>query len=114
MESTQPRRKPALELEISQLSGNECRAALLGTLSKKDTNKLTAVLSFESANINISFQDPQQLAGIDDSDFVRVIGRTVFNNDVLSINVETIHKIKDFDKSLWEKVREKERVYLND
>lgn len=107
---TQPKRKPAVERLLSELTKADSRASVFGVVSDKNPNNLTARLSHNDNSLDLVFADKEQFGEIKNNDFCRAIGRILYNNDLPTINVETIHKLENFDLKLWKKVRDLERL----
>ena len=99
----------AKEASISELSDAKGKYAVLGTISGKDASALTAKLLNGGKSVVLTFPDEKTFDSVDEKDFVRAIGKTLYNSNLLTLNIETIHKIQDFDPELYEKVRNFER-----
>lgn len=103
------RRNHAAEKLISEISEKDKRVAVLGIVSDKNPNNLTARLSDGKESADLAFENDEQFSLADDGSFCRVIGRTLYNDNSVTINIETIKKMNDFNQGLWEKIRAKER-----
>jgi hypothetical protein len=99
----------AKETSISELSDARGKYSVLGTISAKDASALSAKLSDKGKSVALSFPDEETFDSVAEKDFVRAAGKTLYNNNILTLNIETIHIIQDFDPELYEKVRNFER-----
>ena len=110
-EEKQFKRLPAKETTLSELTGTEKRVSVIGTIVSIDDSALKAVLSDGSTEAVLEFSDNELFSKAGQESIVRVIGRPN-SGERVSISVEAIHELKDFDRELFEQVRQIEKKVL--
>lgn len=105
-------RKPGIEKQIAEITGDEGRVRILGTLITKDDTGAVSI-DDNTGIINVFFNDfeiVEKLSEISQGDPVRVIGRTNKTPEGdIEIHGETIEKLNNFDFHLWKKIRKLEK-----
>lgn len=106
------RLSPAKELFLKEVTGKEERVAVIGTLVSVNKKEMSGVLSDETLECELVFTEGEQLLGLKEGKILRVIGKPS-KKPRLSIEVEILQELKDFDSNLFKKVKELETRMLN-
>lgn len=101
----QLKRKPAKEVLLGELKNESGRVAVLGEIISFSKDTSECIISDDQEKAKLVFQDSKQLDSLREKELYRVIGKTVFNSNLPTINVETIQGMHGFDLDLWKKVR---------
>lgn len=98
------RRLPAIEKNISDISKEDVRISLLGTILDKKGQ--TIVLDDGTGQVQITFSEPVKEEA---KKLVRVIGKVIPLQEDFEIQGEVIQDMSGLDMELYKKVREMER-----
>ncbi len=98
------RRLPAIEKNISEVSNEDVRISLLGTILDKKGQ--TIVLDDGTGQVQITFSEPVKEEA---KKLVRVIGRVIPLQEDFEIQGEVIQDMSGLDLEVYRKVREMER-----
>ena len=101
----------ARELSLKEITGKEERVAVIGTLVSVNKKEMNGVLSDETLECELVFTEGEQLLGLKEGKILRVIGKPS-KKEKLSIEVEILQELKDFDSNLFKKVKELEKRTL--
>ncbi len=99
-----PRRMPAYEKRIAEITKSDVRVRLLGTVI--DINDNVVVLDDGTGKINVVFNEPVE-AGT--NSIVRVFGRVMPAEDGFEIDGEILQDMKGVDVALYRKAADLER-----
>jgi hypothetical protein len=105
------RRRPALELNVSEVKGQDRPLALLGELSALNPKAKTGFLKDESGQIELVFEEERQLDGFEERELVRVFGKPFLNDNETKFNVELIHSMAGLDLGLFRQVKDLEQRF---
>ena len=111
MASESFRRQPALEVKVSEIRGQDQPLALLGQVKAVKPEEMQAVLSDESGEVKLSFEEAIRLDKLKEGELVRVIGKPFLKDDETRINVEAIHGMAGLDLELYRRVKELEEEF---
>ncbi len=95
----------AQEIILENFTGLEKKVSVIGVLKELNKESLKAKLTGKTKSLNLEFEEKEQLKNLKNDDTLRVIG---VPKESLSLKVETVHELKDFDFQLFEKVRKAE------
>ncbi len=95
---------PAVERRIKDITMEDFRVRVLGTVVDMDVGSGTALLDDGTGRAVILFADPEQFAGVREGQRVRVIGRSR-RDDGVEIEVEIIQDMGGLDLELYKQVR---------
>jgi hypothetical protein len=99
-----PRRLPAYEKKIAEISKNDVRVRLTGTVIDRKEN--IVVLDDGTGKINVVFSDP---VDIKENQFVRVFGRVMPAEDGFELEGEILQDMGKVDVALYKKIAELEK-----
>ncbi len=99
-----PRRLPAYEKKIADISKNDVRVRLLGTVIDKKENVI--VIDDGSGKINVVFNDP---VNVKENQFVRIFGRVMPAEDGFEVEGEILQEMGKVDVALYRKTVEMEK-----
>lgn len=99
------------ELSLKDLSGEEKRVAVIGTLESLNRKEITGMLKSGGKKCSLVFTEGEQLEGLKNGTVLRVIGEPN-NADGLAIEAEIVQELKDFDSNLFSKVKELEKKHF--
>jgi hypothetical protein len=99
------RRMPALEKTVSEMTPQDMRVRVIGTVLDRKEERL--VLDDGTGKIDVSFEKPPEVGN---QKLVRVFGRVISMEGGLELQGEVIQELDGFDLDLWKKVRELEKV----
>jgi RNase P/RNase MRP subunit p29 len=102
-----PRRMPALSKKISEISPNDIRVRILGTVIDKKDNIL--VIDDGSGKIQVTFNEPVKF---ETNHLVRVFGRVMPLEEGFEIQGELVQDMNNVDLELYRKVEELERLNM--
>ncbi|MBU7022840.1 MAG: replication protein RepA [Theionarchaea archaeon] len=97
------RRAPAVEKDISDVTEEDIRVSLIGTVIKKDPIQYSMIVDDGTGSI-VVFGDKLY----DVQTIVRIIGRPQRRGEPF-INAEIVQDFSDFDLELYKKVKELEQ-----
>lgn len=97
------RRLPGKEKSIKEISEQDFRIRVLGTVVDKDEANSSALIDDGTGRIAALFADPEQLAAAREGRLVRVIGKV--RKDENAIEVEIIQDMSKLDTGLYEQVK---------
>ena len=95
------KRFPTVEKKISEITPENVRVSIIGTVVDKTNDKL--IVDDGTGSIEI-FSDENLIKNVENSKVVRVIGR-VTSDGSISINAEIIQDFSKFDIGLYEKIK---------
>jgi len=95
------KRFPTVEKKISEITPENVRVSVIGTVVDKTNDKL--IVDDGTGSIEI-FSDENLIKNAENSKIVRVIGR-VTSDGSISINAEIIQDFSKFDIGLYEKIK---------
>jgi|Deesub1362B_J571_1020462.scaffolds.fasta_scaffold00426_22 hypothetical protein len=98
------RRFPAKEVEIANITGEEFRVRVLGTIVDKDEASGTALIDDGTGRAVLLFADPELFSRAVEGRRVRVLGR-VRVAEAVEIEVEVIQDMSKLDIALYEQVK---------
>jgi len=93
------KRFPTVEKKISEISPEDIRVAVIGTVVDKGDGKI--VIDDGSDNINVFLDDENKL---ETGKLLRIVGRV--NKDDLSISAEAVQDFSKFNLELYKKLKE--------
>ena len=99
-----PRRLPAYEKKIADISKNDVRVRLLGTVI--DTKENVIVLDDGTGKINVVFSDPVK---VKENQLLRIFGRVMPAEDGFEIEGEVLQDMSKVDVALYRKTVELEK-----
>jgi len=99
-----PRRMPAYEKKIAEISKNDIRVRLLGTVI--DSRENIVVIDDGTGKINVTFADPVDVKA---NKLIRVIGRVMPSEDGFEIEGEILQDMSGIDVALYRKTVDLER-----
>ncbi|MDI6654408.1 MAG: hypothetical protein QME59_00795 [Candidatus Hydrothermarchaeota archaeon] len=97
------RRLPSKEKSIKEISEQDFRVRVLGTVIDRDEVNNSAMIDDGTGRIAALFADPEQLAIAREGKLVRVIGKV--RKDENAIEVEIIQDMGKLDTGLYEQVK---------
>jgi len=103
MENT--RRLPAFERTISEISEENFRVRVLGTVVGRDEVNNSLIMDDGTGKIHAFFANPDQFAEAKEGKLIRVIGK-VRKEEELEIDVELIQDMSKLDLGLYEQVKD--------
>ena len=103
-----PRRLPFIGKRISEISKDDVRVRLFGTIIDKKENMI--VMDDGTGKINVSFAEPVKF---ETNRMVRVFGRVIPMEEGFEIQGEIIQDMNDVDLDLYKKVNELENELKN-
>ena len=95
------KRFPTTEKKISEITPENIRVSIIGTIIDKTENKL--IVDDGSGSIEV-FSDEELIKNVGNNKIVRVIGR-VTSDGTLAINAELIQDFSRFDVGLYEEIK---------
>lgn len=98
------RRLPARERSIKEITSEDYRVRVLGTIVDVDETNSSALLDDGTGRAVILFADPEQFYSAKEGKRVRVIGKARREEEV-EIEVEIIQDMTKLDLGLYEQVR---------
>ncbi|WP_456475333.1 hypothetical protein [Candidatus Pyrohabitans sp.] len=98
------RRFPAKQVEIGNITGEEFRVRVLGTIVDCDETSGTALIDDGTGRAVLLFADPELFARAVEGKRVRVLGK-VRVGEAVEIEVEVIQDMSRLDVSLYEQVK---------
>ncbi|MCD6590877.1 MAG: replication protein RepA [Candidatus Aenigmarchaeota archaeon] len=99
-----PRRKPAVEKNISEITKDDIRVRITGmVLDKKDN---IAIIDDGTGRITVMFAEPIE---VDTNQMVRVIGRVIPTESGFEIEGEILQNIDNVDINIYKKIRDLEK-----
>lgn len=104
------RRLPARERCIKDITGEEFRVRVLGTIIDVNADSATALLDDGTGRAEILFADPEQFNRIKEGMRVRVLGR-VRKEENVEIEVEIIQDMSALDLELYKQVKYMEEKF---
>ena len=89
----QKRRNVAFEKEISDISKNDVRVRVTGTVISKNTESSSIILDDSTGQLTIMLSTEEELANINPGSFIRVIGMVVpYGEGVEQYHLEIFNK----------------------
>lgn len=98
------KRLPGRERQIAQITGEEYRVRVLGTVVDVDEGNSSALLDDGTGRATLLFADPEQFEELKEGKLVRVIGKARKEAEV-EIEVEIVQDMGKLDLGLYEQVR---------
>ena len=93
------RRMPSVDRRISELTTNDMRVSLIGTVV--DIQGGSIVMDDGSGRVNVRFEAAQK---VEPNQFVRVFGRVVPVGEDVEIEGEILQDMTRLDKDLYKKI----------
>jgi hypothetical protein len=98
------KRVPGKERQIAEITGEDYRVRVLGTIIDIDEANSSALLDDGTGRATILFADPDQFEAAKEGKLVRIIGKARREGEV-EIEVEIIQDMRKLDLGLYEQVR---------
>lgn len=102
-ESSDFKRMPAVERAVSDITPQDIRVRVTGTVLDKQGDRI--VLDDGTGKINVNFSQPVET---EPQKLVRVFGKVISVESGFELEGEIIQDMSGLDLGLWKKVREKE------
>lgn len=99
------RRMPAKERAISEITPQDIRVRVIGTILDKQDDRI--VLDDGTGKIDVSFEKP---VDSETNKTVRVFGKVISMEGGIELQGEVIQDMDGFDMELWRKVKGKEKA----
>ena len=99
------RRMPAAERLVSEITAQDMRVRVIGTVVDKREGRI--VLDDGTGKIDVTFEQPPE---VEPQKIVRVFGRVISMEGGLELQGEVVQDLDGFDLDLWKKVKDLEKV----
>lgn len=99
------RRLPAKEKNIKDISEEDFRVRILGTVVDRDEINNSAMIDDGTGRAIMLFADPDQFFLAEDGKLVRVVGKVRKEEENIEIEVELIQDMGKLDLGLYEQVK---------
>lgn len=97
------RRAPAVETDISDITEEDIRVSVIGTVIKKDPIQYSMIIDDGTGSITVFGDKLFEVSSV-----IRVIGRPQIRGEPV-LNAEIIQDFSDFDLELYKKIKEMEQ-----
>lgn len=104
-ESSDFRRMPAVERTVSEITPQDIRVRVIGTVVDQKDGRM--VLDDGTGKIDVTFEKPPEK---DSKGLVRVFGKVISMEGGMELQGELVQELDGFDLDLWKKVRELEKL----
>ena len=97
------RRAPAVETDISDITEEDIRVSVIGTVIRKDPIQYSMIIDDGTGSITVLADKLYEVSSV-----IRVIGRPKIRGEPV-LDAEIIQDFSDFDLELYKKIKEMEQ-----
>jgi len=98
------KRAHSVEKEIKDISGDDFRVRILGTVVEMNREEDGAVVDDGTGRAVVQFSDPEQFKNLKEGEVIRVIGR-IIPGDERVIDAEIVQDMSKLDVNLHKQVK---------